>query len=166
MHTSLKFAAASLVTLLLLHTPTAMAGADERKVAVEKLLKLEQDNLLSDSSPLAEMITAPLRQGNSSVTDSQWAAFKSEMVGQLRSVVFRAGGPMDAMQRKRIDALTEAEIHQVMRALTAPAYVKYMDGASKVSAAEVIQVESLTAVASSSANFEAIAKKYGIRIAQ
>jgi hypothetical protein len=166
MHSSLKFAASALVTLLLLHTPTAMAGAEESKVAVEKLLKLERDKLLSESSPLADMITAPLRQGNSSVTDSQWARFKSEIVGQLRSVVFRAGGPMDAMQRKRIDALTEAEIHEVMRSLTAPAYVKYMDNGVKFAAAEVIQVETLTAVASSAANFEAIAKKHGIRIAQ
>jgi hypothetical protein len=88
------------------------------------------------------------------------------MAGQLRSVVFRAGGPMDAMQRKRIDALTEAEIHEVVRSLSAPAYVKYTDSAIKLSASEVIQVETLTAVASSSSNFEAIAKKYGIRIAQ
>jgi hypothetical protein len=166
MHASLKFAASTLVTLLLLHTPTAMAGVEERKVAADKLLKLERDNLLGDSSPLADMITAPLRQGNSAVTDSQWAAFKSEMAGQLRSIVFRTGGPMDVMQRKRIDALTEAEIHEVMRSITAPAYVKYMESAIKFSAVEVIQVETLTAVASSSSNFEAIAKKYGIRTAQ
>jgi hypothetical protein len=70
------------------------------------------------------------------------------------------------MQRKRIDALTEAEIHEVMRSITAPAYVKYMESAIKFSAVEVIQVETLTAVASSSSNFEAIAKKYGIRTAQ
>jgi hypothetical protein len=57
MHSSLKFAASTLVTLLLLHTPTAMAGAEERQVAVDKLLKLEQDNLLGDASPLADMIT-------------------------------------------------------------------------------------------------------------
>jgi hypothetical protein len=166
MHSSLKFAASTLVTLLLLHTPTAMAAAEERQVAVDKLLKLEQVNLLGDASPLADMITAPLRQGNSAVTDGQWAAFKSEMAGQLRSFVFRAGGPMDAMQRKRIDALTEAEIHEVVRSLSAPAYVKYMDSAIKFSASEVIQVETLTAVASSSSNFEAIAKKHGIRTAQ
>jgi hypothetical protein len=166
MHSSLKFAASTLVTLLLLHTPTAMAGAEERKVAVDKLLKLEQDKLLGDSSPLADMITAPLRQGNSAVAESQWLAFKSEMSGQLRSLVFRAGGPMDAMQRKRIDALTEAEIHEVVRSLSAPAYVKYMDSAIKFSAVEVIQVGTLTAVASSSSDFEAIAKKHGIRTAQ
>jgi hypothetical protein len=111
---------------LVLYTSAAVAQTTQRDRLIDKVgACYVQGTMLSEDSPLIDMLLAPAKSANPSVVSGTWLEIKKEIASGISKAMTEKGGLIDLLLRKSVEKLSDGELDHLDRILCDPVYTKF-----------------------------------------